>query len=125
LLCSFANTWGLTFHFSRQWLARIIPRSLTLATGAGIGLFIALIGLGSAGLGVVGGDYTNLVGLGGCTAECEYLLFFTISVFSPGSNSAMFHVPPCSRGFLVFGGLLQVHRGYSKSKCCHSSPLSN
>ncbi|CAE6451696.1 unnamed protein product [Rhizoctonia solani] len=52
-----------------QWLARIIPRSLTLATGAGIGLFIALIGLGSAGLGVVGGDYTNLVGLGGCTAE--------------------------------------------------------
>ncbi|KAH7338449.1 purine transporter [Rhizoctonia solani] len=55
----------------RQWLARIIPRSLTLATGAGIGLFIALIGLGSAGLGVVGGDYTNLVGLGGCTAECD------------------------------------------------------
>lgn len=53
----------------RQWLARIIPRSLTLATGAGIGLFIALIGLGSAGLGVVGGDYTNLVGLGGCTSE--------------------------------------------------------
>ncbi|QRV92927.1 xanthine/uracil permease [Ceratobasidium sp. AG-Ba] len=53
----------------RQWLARIIPRSLTLATGAGIGLFIALIGLGSAGLGVVGGDYTNLVGLGGCTDE--------------------------------------------------------
>ncbi|KAJ1305004.1 hypothetical protein OPQ81_000047 [Rhizoctonia solani] len=53
----------------RQWLARIIPRSLTLATGAGIGLFIALIGLGSAGLGVVGGDYTNLVGLGGCTSQ--------------------------------------------------------
>ncbi|KDN48909.1 hypothetical protein RSAG8_02262, partial [Rhizoctonia solani AG-8 WAC10335] len=60
---------------SAQWLARIIPRSLTLATGAGIGLFIALIGLGSAGLGVVGGDYTNLVGLGGCTSECAYLLF--------------------------------------------------
>ncbi|KAG8756926.1 hypothetical protein FRC12_010433 [Ceratobasidium sp. 428] len=53
----------------RQWLARIIPRSLTLATGAGIGLFIALIGLGSAGLGVVGGDFTNLVGLGGCTDQ--------------------------------------------------------
>ncbi|KAG8679774.1 hypothetical protein FRC11_003311, partial [Ceratobasidium sp. 423] len=53
----------------RQWLARIIPRSLTLAIGAGIGLFIAFIGLGSAGLGVIGGDYTNLVGLGGCTSE--------------------------------------------------------
>jgi len=53
----------------RQWLARIIPRSLTLATGAGIGLFISLIGLSSGGLGVIGGDYTNLVGLGGCTDE--------------------------------------------------------
>ncbi|KAF8754688.1 Permease family [Rhizoctonia solani] len=70
----------------RQWLARIIPRSLTLATGAGIGLFIALIGLGSAGLGVVGGDYTNLVGLGGCTAECEHHFFFEISAFSPASH---------------------------------------
>jgi len=53
----------------RQWLARIIPKSLTLATGAGIGLFIALIGLGSGGLGVVGGDYNNMVGLGGCTDD--------------------------------------------------------
>lgn len=54
----------------RQWLARIIPRSLTLATGAGIGLFIAFIGLQPAGgLGVIGGDYSNLVGLGGCKPE--------------------------------------------------------
>jgi adenine/guanine/hypoxanthine permease len=56
----------------RQWLARTIPRSLTLATGAGIGLFIAFIGLLPAGgIGVIGGDYTNLVGLGGCTDENE------------------------------------------------------
>ncbi|KAG8902829.1 hypothetical protein FRB99_004070, partial [Tulasnella sp. 403] len=54
----------------RQWLARIIPRSLTLATGAGIGLFIAFIGLQPAGgLGVIGGDYSNLVGLGGCKPQ--------------------------------------------------------
>ncbi|KAG8862272.1 hypothetical protein FRB96_001851 [Tulasnella sp. 330] len=54
----------------RQWLARIIPRSLTLATGAGIGLFVAFIGLSpSSGLGVIGGDYTNLVGLGGCPSQ--------------------------------------------------------
>lgn len=54
----------------RQWLARTIPRSLTLATGAGIGLFIAFIGLLPAGgIGVIGGDYSNLVGLGGCTDE--------------------------------------------------------
>jgi len=51
----------------RQWLARNIPKSLALATGTGIGLFIAFIGLQPAGgLGVLGGDGSNLVGLGGC-----------------------------------------------------------
>lgn len=33
----------------------------------------ALIGLSHNGLGVVGGDYTNLVGLGGCQLECASL----------------------------------------------------
>ncbi|KIK69176.1 hypothetical protein GYMLUDRAFT_35245 [Collybiopsis luxurians FD-317 M1] len=51
----------------RQWLVRIIPESLVLAVGAGIGLFIAFIGLSPSGLNVIGGDTTNLVGLGGCT----------------------------------------------------------
>ena len=51
----------------RQWFARNIPTSLSLATGAGIGIFIAFVGLQpGGGLGVLGGDYTNLVGLGGC-----------------------------------------------------------
>lgn len=50
----------------RQWLARIMPQSLVLAVGAGIGLYIAFIGLTSSGLNVIGGDITNLVGLGGC-----------------------------------------------------------
>ncbi|KII84775.1 hypothetical protein PLICRDRAFT_179116 [Plicaturopsis crispa FD-325 SS-3] len=53
----------------RQWLARIMPNSLVLAVGAGIGLYIAFIGLGSGGLNVVGGDMTNFVGLGGCNPE--------------------------------------------------------
>lgn len=53
----------------RQWLARIMPQSLVMAVGAGIGLFIAFIGLSSGGLGVIGGDTTNLVGLGGCKPE--------------------------------------------------------
>jgi AGZA family xanthine/uracil permease-like MFS transporter len=56
----------------RQWLARTIPRSLTLATGAGIGLFIAFIGvLPAGGIGVIGGDYSNMVGLGGCKDQYE------------------------------------------------------
>lgn len=50
----------------RQWLVRIMPQSLVLAVGAGIGLFIAFIGLSPSGLGVIGGDTTNFVGLGGC-----------------------------------------------------------
>jgi len=53
----------------RQWLARIMPQSLVLAVGSGIGLYIAFIGLTSGGLNVIGGDTTNLVGLGGCNAD--------------------------------------------------------
>ncbi|KAF9555938.1 xanthine/uracil permease [Agrocybe pediades] len=53
----------------RQWLVRIMPQSLVLAVGAGIGLFIAFVGLSNTGLGVIGGDTTNLVNLGGCVAE--------------------------------------------------------
>ncbi|PFH49531.1 hypothetical protein AMATHDRAFT_62986 [Amanita thiersii Skay4041] len=53
----------------RQWLARIMPQSLVLAVGAGIGLFIAFIGLSSSGLGVVGGSTATLVSLGGCKPE--------------------------------------------------------
>ncbi|KAF7315662.1 Purine transporter [Mycena indigotica] len=53
----------------RQWLVRLIPQSLILAVGAGIGLFIAFIGLSSGGLGVIGGDVVNFVGLGGCLPD--------------------------------------------------------
>ncbi|KAH8986804.1 permease family-domain-containing protein [Lactarius hatsudake] len=57
----------------RQWLARIMPQSLVLAVGAGIGLFIAGVPLicvvASGGLGVIGGDPVNFVGLGGCTPD--------------------------------------------------------
>ncbi|KAJ7072506.1 permease family-domain-containing protein [Mycena amicta] len=53
----------------RQWLVRIMPQSLVLAVGAGIGLFIAFIGLSSGGLSVIGGDPVNYVGLGGCLPE--------------------------------------------------------
>ncbi|KAH9015923.1 permease family-domain-containing protein [Lactarius pseudohatsudake] len=57
----------------RQWLARIMPQSLVLAVGAGIGLFIAGVHLicvvASGGLGVIGGDPVNFVGLGGCTPD--------------------------------------------------------
>ncbi|KAI0667399.1 permease family-domain-containing protein [Trametes maxima] len=53
----------------RQWLARIMPRSLVVAVSSGIGLFIAFIGLSSGGLGVIGGNTNNFVGLGGCLPD--------------------------------------------------------
>lgn len=54
----------------QRWLALNTPKSLALATGTGIGIFIAFIGLQPAGgLGVLGGDYSNLVGLGGCPEQ--------------------------------------------------------
>ncbi|KAF7728774.1 hypothetical protein EC973_005612 [Apophysomyces ossiformis] len=51
----------------RQWLARIIPMSIKIAMGCGIGLYLCFIGLqSSAGIGLVTLDYSTLVTLGGC-----------------------------------------------------------
>ncbi|KAK9473751.1 MFS transporter AGZA family xanthine/uracil permease, partial [Dipodascopsis tothii] len=62
----------------RQWLARTIPASIKMATGAGIGLYLTLIGLyGSAGLGVVNGATETPLEIWGCdsrysTDDCEH-----------------------------------------------------
>jgi AGZA family xanthine/uracil permease-like MFS transporter len=51
----------------RQWLARAIPSSLKIASGAGIGLYLALIGLTySAGIGVITGSTDSPLELAGC-----------------------------------------------------------
>jgi AGZA family xanthine/uracil permease-like MFS transporter len=85
----------------RQWLARIMPQSLVLAVGAGIGMFIAFIGLSSGGLGVIGGDTVNFVGLGGCTPD-HYLANL------PGyCDGAVMRSPTMWLGIFV-GGILTV-----------------
>jgi len=54
----------------RQWLARAIPASIKLATGAGIGLYLALIGLTySAGIGAITGAVSTPLDLAGCRPE--------------------------------------------------------
>jgi AGZA family xanthine/uracil permease-like MFS transporter len=54
----------------RQWLARAIPNSIKLATGAGIGMYLTLIGLTySNGIGVVVGSQATPVTLAGCHPE--------------------------------------------------------
>ncbi|EEB08614.2 transmembrane transporter [Schizosaccharomyces japonicus yFS275] len=61
---------GLTILGLRQWLARAIPASLKFATGAGIGLYLTIIGLSpSAGLGVLAHSDSDIIGLGGCPSE--------------------------------------------------------
>ncbi|KAG0353144.1 permease family-domain-containing protein [Gamsiella multidivaricata] len=54
----------------RQWLARLIPQSIKIATGAGIGLYLAFIGFqSSAGIGLIGGNDATLVTLSGCAKD--------------------------------------------------------
>ncbi|KAI9026469.1 permease family-domain-containing protein [Phycomyces nitens] len=54
----------------RQWLARVIPMSIKVAMGCGIGLYLCFIGLqSSAGIGLIGLDYSTLVTLGACPKE--------------------------------------------------------
>ncbi|TIC69709.1 hypothetical protein E3Q01_00328 [Wallemia mellicola] len=50
----------------RAWLARLVPRSVALAAGAGIGFFVAFTGLKDTGLNVLGSHPSNIVGLSGC-----------------------------------------------------------
>ncbi|EEQ84024.1 MFS transporter, AGZA family, xanthine/uracil permease [Blastomyces dermatitidis ER-3] len=58
---------GLSVCGMRQWLARAIPRSIKLASGAGIGLYLSLIGLTySAGIGAITGDTATPLTLAGC-----------------------------------------------------------
>jgi adenine/guanine/hypoxanthine permease len=54
----------------RSWLLKVIPRCLLLSTSAGIGLFLAFIGLQqSEGIGLVTYNSATLVTLGGCSTQ--------------------------------------------------------
>ncbi|TAQ90447.1 hypothetical protein B7494_g1259 [Chlorociboria aeruginascens] len=58
---------ALSIFGLRQWLARAIPSSLKIASGAGIGLYLALIGLTyNAGIGAITGGSGDPLELAGC-----------------------------------------------------------
>jgi AGZA family xanthine/uracil permease-like MFS transporter len=90
---------GLSLLGIRQWLARIIPASIKVACGAGIGLFLTLIGLSySAGLGAITGAKATPLDLGGCPTQ--YL--------DPDTGACLSHKatnPTMWIGFMV-GGVL-------------------
>lgn len=60
---------ALSIFGVRQWLAKVLPNSLKLSTGAGIGLYLAFIGLGPNGLDVIGFNSSNVVGFAGCLPQ--------------------------------------------------------
>jgi AGZA family xanthine/uracil permease-like MFS transporter len=54
----------------RQWLVKVIPSSIKLASGAGIGLFLTEIGMSySAGIGLITGSIDTPTDLGGCQPQ--------------------------------------------------------
>ncbi|XP_047309496.1 adenine/guanine permease AZG2 [Impatiens glandulifera] len=54
----------------RSKLARVIPKNIRLASAAGIGLFIAFVGLQSSqGVGLVGPNRATLVSIAACTSK--------------------------------------------------------
>lgn len=54
----------------RHWLVKIIPGTIKIASGVGIGLFLTLIGLSyTSGIGIVTGGITSPLTLAGCPIE--------------------------------------------------------
>lgn len=97
---------GLSLLGIRQWLARIIPASIKVACGAGIGLFLTLIGLSySAGIGAITGSKATPLELGGCPTE--YLDSTTGACLSHKATS-----PTMWLGFLVGGVLTSILMTY-------------
>lgn len=74
LTAVFVEGWifvALSLLGMRQWLVKVIPPSIKIASGVGIGLFLTEVGLSStAGLGAItaGGRATPLA-LGGCPSQ--------------------------------------------------------
>ncbi|KAF3043123.1 hypothetical protein E8E12_001857 [Didymella heteroderae] len=58
---------GLSLIGMRQWLVKVIPNSLKIATACGIGLFLSLIGLSSGiGIGAISGAKSTPLEIAGC-----------------------------------------------------------
>jgi AGZA family xanthine/uracil permease-like MFS transporter len=97
---------ALSLLGARQWLARVIPASIKVACGAGIGLFLTLIGLSySAGLGAITGAKATPLALGGCAPE--YLDPKTGACLSHKATS-----PTMWLGFMIGGILTSILMTY-------------
>lgn len=109
----------LTLANVREALVNTIPLSLRNAIGAGIGLFIAFIGLSSAG--VVVNNEATLVGLGDITSGTALLTF--IGIFITGVLYAK-NVPGAILIGIVATTLVGIPMGITEFKGFVSKPES-
>jgi len=103
LTAVFAEGWifiALSLLGMRQWLVRLLPTSLKIASACGIGLFLAVIGLSyPAGIGAVTGAFPAPLDIGGCPPE--FLDEFGHCTGQKMKNPALWIG-------LMFGGMLTV-----------------
>lgn len=63
---------GLSLIGMRQWLVKVIPVSLKIASACGIGLFLAEIGLSyNAGIGAITGSTNTPLEVAGCLPKYQ------------------------------------------------------
>ncbi|KAK9908098.1 hypothetical protein WJX75_002714 [Coccomyxa subellipsoidea] len=95
----------------RLRLIRLVPKSIMLATSAGIGLFLAFIGLQSTeGLGVISYDPATLVSLGGCPApkhSFAYVIDDPLTVCTVSNGAPVTNLPPPSSNFFCDGDKME------------------
>jgi len=94
---------------ARQYLIKLLPRTLALSMSAGIGMFLAFIGLqGSEGIGAVAADGATLVTLGGCPTANRVPSYFISDadlplVCNPPAGEFAPYTGPKSDNFMCLG----------------------
>ncbi|KAE9379611.1 xanthine/uracil permease family protein-like protein [Stipitochalara longipes BDJ] len=53
----------------RQWLVKIIPASVKVASGVGIGMFLTMIGMSYSGIGLISGSSATPTDIAGCAPQ--------------------------------------------------------
>lgn len=53
----------------RQWLVKVIPASVKVASGVGIGIFLTEIGMSYSGIGLISGSNVTPTDLAGCPPQ--------------------------------------------------------
>jgi adenine/guanine/hypoxanthine permease len=53
----------------RQWLVKVIPASVKVASGVGIGQFLTMIGMSYSGIGLISGSSDTPTDIAGCPPQ--------------------------------------------------------